>query len=62
MRYPKEFEKWYREQVQTRGEEFDSIILRMREQREVKDLAEGERRLRNMLFLEWLLPVKGGIR
>ena len=54
-RYPKAFEIWYRGQVQMRGQEFDDIIIRMRDQKEVKTLAEGERHLRKMLFMEWKL-------
>jgi len=54
-RYPKAFETWYTQQVRTRGAEFDTIIIRMRDNREVKTLLEGERRLRKMLYVEWLL-------
>lgn len=54
-RYPKAFETWYRAQVQTRGVEFDAIIIQARDNREVKTLAEGEARLRKMLFIEWSL-------
>ena len=55
MRYPNAFEVWYKEQVKVRSEELDTIIIHMRDSKAVKDLAEGERRLRKMLYLEWKL-------
>ena len=53
--YPAAFEVWYRDQVRLLGREFDTIIFRMRDNREVKDLAQGEARLRKMLYVEWCI-------
>lgn len=58
-RYTKAFEQWYAVQVRTRGPEFDAIIIRMRDNREVKTLLEGERRLRKMLYLDFTLGGSG---
>ncbi len=55
-RYPDAFETWYKQWLKSGGfEKADEIILRMKEEEEVKTLEEGERRLRKMLFIQWQL-------
>lgn len=58
-RYPDAFEQWYKRWLESGGyEKADEIILNMKEEEEIKTLAEGERRLRKMLYIQWIAESK----
>jgi len=53
MRYPNAFEDWYKKQVKEKSNEFDEMIIKWRDSGDVDSLANGERQLRKMLYIEW---------
>lgn len=57
--YPKAFEDWYAAWLKDgHYGEADTLIMGMREAREVKTLEQGEARLRRMLFFAWKMRVE----